>query len=441
MGSERALRWIALFGVVGLLAAAPAGTAVAQASAGADASSGPLTLAGPIGELKSTYAVSEDVGPASFSVTGGDGPYSWTVAGDDLPPGVTMTMDEGGAAMTLGGAILAAGSYGPYAFRVVDSAGHGRTAAFGWSPSTVEGAGPPVAGEPIYSTVVKTVDYEYRNLTAKGGEPYFDPSSRSVDYAFRYSTDAGETWQSEIVWDGLVFDGWGAVRGRVSEVGTLSGALVAAVDSRGVQGPARPFAVAAVDATVAATMTTAPVLRAGEPVLADLFSEMDASWTFAQDPPSPPLSLGNPDYYRLRGSLASASDLTARTTFTITATARRSGGADYARGTSFAVTMVPLLKLSGPSGAQSGTVDRPFASATPAVLQGLEGEATFDLLQQTGAVDIAELCPGLSFSGATGVVSGTPAAVCSLPNLFVRVTDSFDGATASSSRFSISVGP
>jgi hypothetical protein len=116
------------------------------------------------------------------------------------------------------------------------------------------------------------------------------------------------------------------------------------------------------------------------------------------------------------------------------------GGGMATSATLSVVVSAPQVSISGgPSGANaisgsSGTVIA--ASAAPTVT-GATGTKTFSLMANGTALtspgtNLGGVCPGLSFSTSTGVISGTPTQACNTDGaiLQIKVSDSGTGTSA-----------
>lgn len=173
-------------------------------------------------------------------------------------------------------------------------------------------------------------------------------------------------------------------------------------------------------------------IRAGAPIDGTLDTTVgNPRWTVTQTPDHPSLDL-TPSEGSLSGT---APEVTHPTTFSIGA--RASAGIESASTEQASVTVYPNASISGgPTGTVMASVGTDYPSQPAFTTAGIIGTASFELLSNSAPTDISAACPGLSFSTVTATISGRPTAICSA-TLAVKVTDSFDGASVTSSQFSI----
>ncbi len=191
--------------------------------------------------------------------------------------------------------------------------------------------------------------------------------------------------------------------------------------------PAPILSVSAV--AVAASLTSPSTVRSGAAIAGTMSANFpNATWSFSQTPTSPAIALA-PSGSTFSGI---APTVASPTSYALTATA--AVGSFQASAPPIGLTVAPLLALSG---GPSAYVDQDAGVAiapTPPVSAGTTnlGALSYELMRSGTPVTLSASCPGLSFSASTGVISGTPSAVCSLAGLVIRGTD-IDGATASTS--------
>lgn len=191
-----------------------------------------------------------------------------------------------------------------------------------------------------------------------------------------------------------------------------------------------------IDAATAAAHPVATKLRGGAALAGTLTSSLTSpTWSLAQIPASPDLGLS------LQGGSFSgtAPAVSGLAGYSIVATASQNGL--QVDSTPFTLLVAPPFAVGGgPAGPQTAFVGFPYVSAAPTAL-GVGGTVSWTLMRDGAPyADLSTVCPGLAFSAATGVVSGTASASCGLDNLDLVATDSFDGSQAATAAFSISAG-
>lgn len=222
----------------------------------------------------------------------------------------------------------------------------------------------------------------------------------------------------------------GALSGTpaVEDAGTIGPFSVMVANSAGASDVSSEFSIQVIGGTAAA-VPARDSYRSGQTVSAALSTSLPSPvWTFKQTPASPLLGLSASGSTMI-GTMPALSE---PQTFTIVATATY--GAAAVDTAPFTVTGNPMLTISGgPTGTNVWIIGSAYSSPAPTVANVI-GTPSFALLKNdVPYTTLSSNCPGLSFSAATGVLSGTPSAVCSQSGLKIRVTDSFDDANATTS--------
>lgn len=360
---------------------------------------------------------SADYGQAysyQMSASGGSGGgYTFTIAQGSLPAGLTLSSSGliSGVPTDLtgtSGIVIAVtdsrsntAQTSPFAIAVNDSS----PITISWSPTTAF-----IGGQAVSFPV-----------TISGGNP--------ANYAFS--------------------NGGTAVAGLSVNAanGTLSGTMPTAAGDYGpvkitVTDGLRTVSTNAVTltvtgATASATRSSGPVARIGSTITLNPVSTNVPSptWSFATTPASPAIAFSGSG----ATFTAIAPTVASPTAYSIVATA--TNGASQASAAAIPLTVAPDLTISGgPSGTISGIVGNVLSTSAAPTVDNLVGTVSYTLLQNGSLATLSTLCPGLSFSGSTGQISGTPSAACAPANLTIRSTDSADAAAATTSpAFAISI--
>lgn len=235
---------------------------------------------------------------------------------------------------------------------------------------------------------------------------------------------------------GLSLSGTGQISGTPSAACSAANLTIRATDSADAASAttSSAFAISVIADSATATRTSAATIRSGGAVAGTLSTNLSgATWSFTQSPTTPAFS-------SMTGSGGSFSGtgptVSSPTTFNVTAKA--TSGAFSVAAAPFSVNVYPAVSISGgPAGTISGTVGASLSATAPSA-GNVIGTATYTLLQN--GTPVALPCPGLSFSGSTGVISGSPTGSCSTSGLTIRLTDSYDSTQATTSAaFAISV--
>ena len=196
------------------------------------------------------------------------------------------------------------------------------------------------------------------------------------------------------------------------------------------------FGIAIADGAATAALTSPGTVHSGAILTGTLSSNLSSpTWSFAQTPAAPALGLS------ATGSAFSgtAPVVTSQTTFSIAPTASQGGTSVNAPG--LTVTVKPSLAITGgATGTISGLTGSALSSAAPTTANSI-GTISYALIKAGSAYSSLDTdCPGLSFSVASGAITGTPSAPCAVSGLIIRVTDAFDGTTATTATpFTINV--
>ena len=236
---------------------------------------------------------------------------------------------------------------------------------------------------------------------------------------------------------GLAFDfATGVVSGTPTRACSVGGLALAVIDSFDgtVTASATTFGVSIAPATASATLSGPANLRTGAAISGALSSSLSApAWSLTQWPVSPDLGLS------ISGAAFSgtAPAVPALTAFSLAATA--ASGAVQASGTA-SVNVAPAFAVSGgPAGIVAGDLGIAIHPSPAASVGATAGGAVTFALTKDGApyAALASDCTGLSFSAATGVISGNPSKLCTISGVRISATDAYDGATASTAPFDI----
>lgn len=222
----------------------------------------------------------------------------------------------------------------------------------------------------------------------------------------------------------------GALSGTpaVEDAGTIGPFSVMVANLAGASDVSSEFSIQVIGGTAAA-VPARDSYRSGQTVSAALSTSLPSPvWTFKQTPASPSLGLSASGSTMI-GTMPALSE---PQTFTIVATATY--GAAAVDTAPFTVTGNPVVTISGGlTGTNVWIIGSAYSSPAPTVANVI-GTPSFALLKNdVSYTTLSSNCPGLSFSAATGVLSGTPSAACSQSGLKIRVTDSFDDANATTS--------
>lgn len=182
--------------------------------------------------------------------------------------------------------------------------------------------------------------------------------------------------------------------------------------------------------TATASLTSPTTVRAGAAVAGTLSTNLvGASWTITTTPSDLALTVSGNSFSGV------APSTTIQKNYTITATAL---SGSYSVRSNAMVSVAPTLSI-GDVSAISGNVGVSLTQTPAATATGVQGTATYELLQNGNHIDLATVCPGVTFDTATALVAGRPTAACIISSAQVRVQDTFDGAAANSPMFVISM--
>lgn len=365
------------------------------------------------GSLPSTMTVGEPVidlshQPVALRVIGGVGTATYSSAG--LPPGVNLDPSTG----AITGAPTVAGSYVVTALGATDRSG--RYASAPGIPTSVTVFEPmAITGSPAPTAVTGT---PYSSGFASSGG-----NGRAI-----YSVSSGTlpSWLSLNTKSGAL----GGVP-SMADVGTAGPFVVSVTD--GIEtATSASFSITVVPATASANLSTPTVMRSGSQIAGSLSTNFDApTWSFnATAILAPALTLTSTSN-SFSGVAPAVSNVTK---YTVTAAAAENGLSAVAP--SFMLTIAGPPAMGNPTSADA-VIGHALIDGPSALASNILGNATFDLLRDGAPFDIATACPGLAFNGS--IIGGVPSAACSETGLAIRVTDSFDGAQATSGTFSISV--
>jgi alpha-tubulin suppressor-like RCC1 family protein len=225
---------------------------------------------------------------------------------------------------------------------------------------------------------------------------------------------------------GLSFDTTdGVVSGIPTAACSLGNLTIQATDSAdgstAMTSPA--FAISVAGDTATASPTSPATVRSGAPIAGTLSTNLASPvWSFVSTPTGLTLTASGSSFS------GTAPTVAVSTTYSVTATATH--GSFSHSVAAFSLTVIPPLAVSaGPSGTLNGVVGNAFTT-TATTVAGAQSTISYALLSSGSPITLSSVCPGLSFSASSGMISGTPTAICSIANLAIKVTDSFDGATA-----------
>jgi Putative Ig domain len=366
----------------------------------------------PTGTVTATGIAGVAYSSASLTAHGGSAPYTWSVASGSLPGGLSLNSSTG----VLTGTPNGQGTYNftlkvTDAFSIASPASTTQTVTITQTPSN----------NGTYTTSAQVGSAYSSAKPATSGGPGTAP------YAYHFF--------SGTIPPGLTLNPDGSLTGMPTAAGTYS-FYVYLTDANNVSSGSAgtQTTITVTSATASGTLNAPTTVRSGAAVSGTLTSSRATpSWTIAQAPTSPALSLapsGNTSSATFSGTAPSVGS---QTRFSLSATAT-SNGTSTGTGTIGTLTVNPPLAISaGPTGTVAGSVGNAITASSAPSVSGLVGTATFALLQSGSAVTLSSACPGLSFSTANGVISGTPTATCNAANLTIRISDSNDGATATTS--------
>lgn len=187
------------------------------------------------------------------------------------------------------------------------------------------------------------------------------------------------------------------------------------------------FQISIAGNTATASLNSGGEVRAGGAVTGTLSTDLpNASWSFSSTPAGLSLTASGSTFSGTAPSVGS------QTTYSVTATA--TGGSYSASTSPFSLVVDPGLAVAGgPNGTVTGSVGVAIVTTAAPVPAGLIATASYQLLQAGSPYGGLNADCGLSFSTTTGQISGTPTKVCTVSGLTIRVTDSRDNATATTS--------
>lgn len=190
-----------------------------------------------------------------------------------------------------------------------------------------------------------------------------------------------------------------------------------------------PTIVIAAD-TASMSITTPSVVRSGAAITGTLSTNLTgAAWSITTTPSDMAVAVNGNTFSAFAPTVAD------RKSYVIMATAT---SGSFSTQDAATLTVAPQLSIGGVSSI-SGNVGATLPDTTVASALGIVGTPDYNLLQSGNNVSLATACPGLSFDTATATIKGTPSAACIIPNASVNVRDSFDGKTATSPTFTISM--
>jgi alpha-tubulin suppressor-like RCC1 family protein len=196
-------------------------------------------------------------------------------------------------------------------------------------------------------------------------------------------------------------------------------------------------------ATASLTLSTPTTVRSGDAISGTLSTNLTTpTWSFVNTPTpagQPALTL-TPSGTSFSGT---APAVTTPTAYAIAGMATASG---ISR-TAGAVTenVKPPVTVSAAPSNIIGAPGSAITSSAALTAGNIIGSATFSLLRNGTPLAISSQCGGgLSLNSSTGVISGIPAATCTLTNLSIKATDSYVSATpsfdtAATAAFSITI--
>lgn len=295
--------------------------------------------------------------------------------------------------------------------------------------STVRGYiqfGAGLSWEGVPTTFAAIIHDDWLRQTATAAPAGYYASSVQAGSSYSSQISGSGTWAltSGSLPPGLSLNAsTGAISGVPTVTGTYSFAV--SVSANGITStPSATQTITVSAATVTASLNAATI-RAGDSFSGTLTSSMASpSWSVASDLP---VSVSGNTF---SGTAASTG------TYSITPTASANGYTQT--GSAASLSVVGPFGLSA-AGNVSGNAGLTMTANGPAVLNRI-GTASYALLQNGSAANLSALCPGLSFSTATATISGQPTTTCSQSNFTVFATDSYDGQTATSNAFSVSIG-
>jgi hypothetical protein len=312
---------------------------------------------------------------AAPAITGGQTPYTFSLVGGQLPPGLSL---GGNGHVT--GTPLQTGSFS-FAMQARDAAGSQTQATF--TMSIVNGL--TISTPPVLAGASLGVAYQAA-LGAAGGTP-----------PYTFSVTAGSLPA------GLSFHSDGRIDGTPTAAGSFQ--FTAAVTDAGGTSASKPLSLAVAGALTITTAPTLPPAVLGASYNATLSANGGTppyTWSITAGAIPPGLNFA-------AGTLAGTP--TAAGTFTFTAAAADSASVTVSKVLS--VTVAPGVTVTSSATPPDATAGVAYAFA----LAAAGGQAPYSWRVTNGA-----LPDGLSLSGASGMIAGTPVAAGTF-NFTLEVTD------------------
>jgi alpha-tubulin suppressor-like RCC1 family protein len=374
-----------------------------------------ITVAAPAGPaiaLHGSPPAYADIGVAfnaTFTATGGTGSgYVYSISSGALPDGLVLSPSG-----SLSGVPTTA-QQTEFAVQVLDSAGDVASQSY----SLTITAPLTLAGVPDIARPGTSYEFDLTTITEGGAAPY------------SYALVSGS------LPSGMTLAASGAVS-ATSVTGSTKSATIMVTDAGGRTSSASlTFAVIDLYATAALTAGS-NVFRSGQTFSGTLNTNVpEPIWTFASTPTTPSVTI---DALGTNFS-GTAPSVTALTTFQITAKAAK--GSMSAAASPFSIDVRPALAVSnGGSSLFTGITGGSISTPPTTTADTNIGQMSYALMQNGSPVAIESLCQGLAFDAIQGSISGTANASCSATNLSIRGTDAGDGATATTTAFSIAIDP
>ncbi|HEY1128618.1 MAG TPA: putative Ig domain-containing protein [Roseateles sp.] len=334
----------------------------------------------------------------TVTASGGVAPYTYAVTAGSLPAGLTLSSSG-----TLSGTPTAGGTFNFTVTATDSSTGTGPAAGSKAYSLTV--AAPTVTVAPVSLTAATVGGSTNQTVTANGGVgPY------------TYAVTAGSLPA------GLSLSSGGVISGTPTAGGSFNFTVTATDSSTGTGAPftgSRAYSLTVNSPAISVAPASLSAVAAGAAVNGTLTASGGTSgYTYAVTAGSLPPGVS----VSSAGVLSGAATATGTYNFTVTATDSSTGAGPFTGSRAYSWTVnPPMLTISPASGSNlSGSALSGYSQAfTPS---GGTAPYTYAILINSGSMPA-----GLSFSTATGVLSGTPTAGGTV-TFTVTATDATTGA-------------
>ena len=411
----------------------PTGSGNANAVAGASAGGFNVYPVLTVSGIPSNVTVSKGVSyTGTLTAASLQRTATWTASGT-LPAGLTPTVS--GNTYTIKGTPTGTAG-GTYTVTVTDSLDNSTAS----QTITFAGASALTATAPASTgNLRQTSYYAFAAPKASGG---------TGPYTWALSPASASAIPSSMTLDAST----GILSGRVAASSGSYNFILRATDSSGVQGDTAAFSLNTTTNNLAVSTPAnggsygfhVGVTKTLQAAGSGTINSGTPTWASAYNTGYKTVGVDSPAAYSLSSSGLITASPTATGSTTLAAVMVDPYDQAYANVSFTAYAYAPMAFSTQPSSVTAITGSA-YTGSRPALSNLLATSATYALMSGGSDVTAAfnassgATCPGLKVATATGVISGTPTDTCSVPGLTLVATDGYDGSTATSSAFSVSV--